>query len=320
MREHVRALPLRPRFLAGESTGSYVTRLASRNGLTVGQLLDSVGKGLSAAEVDPRYTELYVNRAARERLAALVGRPVEELVRALPSLGEEHLLSDGKSGQPLWRWPWEPRGGYLVRGCALCAAARDAGDSVWLISPDTWQICVHHGRLMDNSRDDRELFIDLSRGPHVLEAERRRVELVRTLGPAGRALVADAFGVLAHEFSKAPRLGTSRTTPLVLLPSVMRIASVMVSAERRRLAGRLSSAESEQWLQQAASGLGHGSGWGLRAWRAQHPPLGTPVPRSQRGTYLPLAAPHEQVSGMQSVDELSCVPWKVLADVERPYG
>ncbi|MGW3387847.1 hypothetical protein [Streptomyces cinereoruber] len=173
---------------------------------------------------------------------------------------------------------------------------------------------------MDNSRDDRELFIDLSRGPHVLEAERRRVKLVRTLGPAGRALVADAFGVLAHESRRAPRLGTSRTTPLELLPSVMKIASVMVSAERRRLAGRLSRPESEQWLQQAASELGHGSGWGLRAWSTQHPPLGAPVSRPQRGTHLPLAAPHEQVGGMQSVDELSCVPWKVLADVERPYG
>ncbi|RPK53973.1 hypothetical protein EES43_30005 [Streptomyces sp. ADI96-02] len=132
--------------------------------------------------------------------------------------------------------------------------------------------------------------------------------------------MADAFGVLAHESRRAPRLGTSRTTPLELLPSVMRLASVMVSAERRRLAGRLSSPESEQWLQQATSGLGHGSGWGLRAWRAQHPALGAPVPRPQRGTYLPLAAPHEQVGGMQSVDELSCVPWKILAHADRPYG
>ncbi|MFE5301287.1 TniQ family protein [Streptomyces sp. NPDC056632] len=319
MREHVRALPLRVRFLAGESTGSYVTRLAARNGLTVDRLLDSVGEGLSAAEVDPRYTELYVNRAARERLAALAGRLVEELVRALPSLDEEHLLPDGKSGQPSWRWPWEPSGGYLVRGCALCAAARDAGDSAWLISPDTWHICIQHGRFMDNSRDDRELFIDLSRGPHVLEAERRRADLVRTLGPAGRALVADAFGVLAH-IGSAPRLGTSRTTPLELLPSVVRIASVLVSAERRRLSGRLSRREFEQLLGQAASELGYRIGWGLQAWSTQHPPLGSPAPRPQRGTHLPLAAPHQQVGGMQSVDELTCVPWKVLADVERPYG
>ncbi|OII69877.1 TniQ family protein [Streptomyces sp. CC77] len=320
MREHVRALPLRLRFLAGESTGSYVTRLAARNGLAVGRLLDCVGEGLSAAEVDPRYTELYVNRAARERLSALAGRPVEELVRALPSTGEEHLLPDGRSGQPLWRWPWEPHGGYLVRGCALCAAARDAGDPVWLISPDAWHICVQHGRFMDNSRDDRDLFIDLSRGPHVLEAERRRAELVRTLGPAGRALVADAFGVLAHPTVGAPRLGTSRTTPLGLLPSAVKIAHVMTSAERRRLAGRLSPQESGQWLRQAASEFGHRVGRSLTSWSAQHPPLATPVPRPQRGTHLPLAAPHQQVGGMQSVDELTCVPWSVLADVERPYG
>ena len=49
----VRWLPLQMRFLAGESTGSYVTRLAGRNGLTVGQLLDSIRDGLSPSEVDP---------------------------------------------------------------------------------------------------------------------------------------------------------------------------------------------------------------------------------------------------------------------------
>ncbi|MFK4107120.1 TniQ family protein [Streptomyces sp. NPDC002176] len=320
MREQVRALPLRPRFLAGESTGSYVTRLASRNGLAVGRLLDSVGKGRSAAEVDPRFTELYVSRGARARLAALTGRPVEELVRALPSLGEVHLLPDGKSGQPSWRWRWETHGGYLVRGCALCAAARDASGPVWLISPDTWHICVQHGRFMDGSRDDREPFIDLSRGPHVLEAERRRVEIVRSLGPAGRALVADAFGVLAHRTVGAPRLGASRTTPLELLPSVVRIADVMIIAERQRLAGRLSPEGSEQWLRQAASELGYRVGRSLAAWSARHPLLGAPVPRPRRGTHLPLAAPHEWVGTMQSVDKLTCVPWHVLADVERPYG
>lgn len=172
---------------------------------------------------------------------------------------------------------------------------------------------------MDNSRDDRDLFIDLSRGPHVLEAERRRAELVRTLGPAGRALVADAFGVLAHPTVGAPRLGTSRTTPLGLLPSAVKIAHVMTSAERRRLAGRLSPQESGQWLRQAASEFGHRVGRSLTSWSAQHPlwPPGSPAAAR---AHLPLAAPHQQVGGMQSVDELTCVPWSVLADVERPYG
>ncbi|WP_318205849.1 TniQ family protein [Streptomyces sp. SCL15-4] len=316
---HIRPLPLQVRFIAEESTGSYVTRLASRNGLTVGRLLDSVGEGRSAPEVDPRYTELYVNRAARDRLAALVARPVEELIRALPSTADEHLLTERNSG-PVWRWPWAPRGGFLVRGCALCAAARETDATTWRISSDMWHICMRHGRFTDNSRDDRVPFIDLSPGPHVVEAERWRRDLVRRLGPAGRVLVADAFGVLAHEATHLPRLGAARTTPLRLLPAAVRLASAMASVERRRVEGRMTSEEYALWVKQAPSQFGLFIGRVLGAWAAKHPLPHTPVPKARPGTHLPLAAPHERVGALQSVNELTCVPWEVLATVERPYG
>lgn len=315
---HIRPLPLQIRFIVGESTGSYLTRLASRNGLTVSRLLDSLGNGRSSPEVDPRYTELYVNRAARDRLAALVARSVKELVRALPSTGDEHLLREG--GGPAWRWPWAPHGGFLVRGCALCAASREADAPVWLIRPDMWHICVRHGRFSDNSRDDSIPFIDLSPGPQVVAAERQRQDLIRQLGPAGRVLMADAFGVLAHGATHLPRLGTDRTTPLRLLPAAVNLAAAMASVERRRLEGRITPKDYAQWVEQAPSRFGLFVGRVLGVWAAKHPLLDTPVPKEQPGTYLPLAAPHERVGGMQSVDELTCVPWDVLAAGERPYG
>lgn len=317
---HIRSLPLQVRFVAGESTGSYVTRLAARNGLAVGQLLDSIGEGRSASEVDPRYTELYVNRAGRDHLATLVARPVEELTRALPSTGDEHLLPQDASGRPVWKWKWAPHGGYLVRGCALCAAARETDEPVWLIHSDAWHICVQHARFSDNSRDDTAPFIDLSPGPHVVQAERQRVDLIRRLGPAGRALMADAFGVLAHEIVNLPRLGTARTTPLRLLPAVVKVAGAMASIERRRLEGRLTHDDYNRWLEQARAEFGWALGRVLGAWTTKHPLLTTPVPEQPRGTHLPLGAPHEQVGGMQSVDEITCVPWGVVAMVERPYG
>ncbi|MEF3113881.1 TniQ family protein [Streptomyces chrestomyceticus] len=316
---HIRTLPLSVRFVAGESTGSYVTRLAARNGLPVARLLESVGEGLSAAEVDPRYTELYMNAAGRERLAALTGRGVGELKRALPSTADAQLLADGAGGGPVWRWPWRPRDGYLVRGCALCAAARGAEGPIWLICPDPWHICVRHARMSDNSRDDIRPFIDLSPGPHVVAAERQRVEFVRRLGPAGRTLVADAFGVLAHESTGVPRLGERRTTPLRLLPLVMKVAGAMVSVERRRLAGRLTRAERDRWLGEVYGKFGWRVGKVIEMWSRKHPPLSDPA-GGERGTHLPLAVPHEQVGGMSSVDELTCVPWNVLAVIERPYG
>lgn len=317
---HIRSLPLQVRFVAGESTGSYVIRLAARNGLAVSQLLDSIGEGRSVPEVDPRYTELYVNRAGRDRLAALVARPAEELTRALPSMGDEHLLPQDAGGGAVWKWPWAPRGGYLVRGCALCAAARETDEPVWLIRPDAWHICVQHARFSDNSRDDTAPFIDLSPGPHVVQAERQRVDLVRRLGAAGRALMADAFGVLAHEIVKLPRLGTDRTTLLRLLPSAVKVAGAMASVERRRLQGRLTRDDYDRWLEQAQAEFDWALGTVLEAWSKKHPLLTAPVPEQPRGTHLPLGAPHKQVGGMQSVDEITCVPWAVVAVVERPYG
>lgn len=243
---------------------------------------------------------------------------MEELVRALPSTAEEHLLPEG-SGGPVWNWSWAPQSGFLVRGCALCAAAWETDTPMWLIFPDMQHICVRHGRFSDNSRDDGVPFIDLSPGPHVVEAERQRQDLVRRLGPVGRILVADAFGVLAHEATRLPRLGTDRTTPLRLLPAAVKVASAMASVERRRLEGRMTPGHYAQRVKQVTSqfGLFIGRALGVRA--AQHPLPSGPVPKARPGTHLPLAAPHEKVGAMQSVDEITCVPWHVLAINERPY-
>ncbi|MBT2493432.1 TniQ family protein [Streptomyces sp. ISL-96] len=314
-----RALPLQVRFVPGESTGSYVTRLAARNGLAVGRLLDSIGKGKSKA-VDPRYTELYMNRAGRDRLATLTGLPLERLTTALISTRDEQLLPEGRGG-PVWVWPWQPRGGYLVRGCALCAASRGVGGPVWLMQPDQWRICVRHGRFSDNSRDDAVPFVDLSPGPHVVEAERRRLALVRRLGAVGRALVADAFGVLAHEAVGMPRLGSQRTVPLRLLPTVVEVAYAMARLEKRRLERRVTPDDYDAWEIEVGKGMNWSVSRVLTLWSRLHGPLSAQAasPRSP-GVRLAPEAPHAVVGEMASVDEVTCVPWQVLAVGERPYG
>ncbi|WP_406349818.1 TniQ family protein [Streptomyces sp. NBC_00658] len=319
MAEQMRPLSYRLPLVDGESTGSFVTRLATRHGQSVTHFLATVGEGRSAADVDPWESELYVNRAARRRLAEMTGRPLDQLMRALVSLRDEHLLPDG-SGAPGYKWPWRPHSGFLVRGCALCAARRGVLDPVWLIRPDPWHICVRHGRFHDTSRDDRVPFIDLSPGPHVLQAERRRLRLVGS-GPVGRLLVADAFGVLSHGALHLPRLGSGRTAPLHLLPIAVRIASRMAFLEQRRLEHRLRPDEHQRWREQVEKDLGWQLGMALAAWSQQHPPLRRPQTACpQQRWQLRPAAPHTDVPAMASVDKLTCATWEVLAPEKRPYG
>ncbi|MGI5372643.1 TniQ family protein [Streptomyces iakyrus] len=324
--ERIRPLPYRVPLVDGESTGSFVTRLAARHGQSVSHLLATVGEGRSAADVDPWQSELYFNAAARQRLAEMVGRPLDQLLRALASLRDEHLLPDG-SGAAAYRWPWRPRSGFLVRGCALCAARRGVLDQVWLIRPDPWHICMQHGRFYDISGDDRWPFIDLSPGPHVLQAELRRLRLVKRLGPVGRLLVADAFAVLAHPAVQLPRLGGSRTAPLRLLPTAVTVAYRMAWLERLRLDGRLVHGDYRRWREEVRSDLGRQLGLALHEWSEWHLPLQLPPlpltraarPSSRR--YRQPDFPHQPaVPGMAPVDKLTCLSWEILAHGPRPYG
>jgi len=316
----VRALPQQVRFVAGESTGSYVTRLAARNGQSVAQLLDSVGRGQSRA-VDPRYTELYVDAAGRERLAALTGRTVRELQRALISLRDGQLLPAGREG-PVWKWLWEPRDGYLVRACALCTASRGVRGPVWLMLPDTWHICVRHGRLTDNSRDDSTTFARLDAWPQAVVAERQRRRLELRLGPVARSLVADAFAVLAHPSSRRPRLGSHRGVVAHLLPSAMRVARLMARVECPRLGGRLTGFEYARWGRDVVGELGPGVYRALSRWQEEHallPWRGVNDARP-RGVRPGSAAPHARIAELASVDQLACLPWDMLEKAERPFG
>ncbi|WP_406390150.1 TniQ family protein [Streptomyces sp. NBC_00882] len=324
--EHIRPLPYRMPLVHCESTGSFVTRLAARHGQSVSHLLATVGEGRSAADIDPWQSELYFNAAARQRLATLARRPLAQLTRALASLRDEHLLPDG-SGAPAYKWPWRPHSGFLVRGCALCAARRGVLDPVWLIRPDPWHICVQHGRFYDIFGDDRLPFIDLSPGPHVLRAELRRLRLVRRLGPVGRLLVADAFAVLAHPAVHLPRLGGSRTALLRLLPTAVTVAYRMARLERLRLDGRLIHDDYRRWCEEGRSDLGWQLGMALGAWSERHLPLQLPplpytrAARPPSRHYRQPGFPHQPaVPEMAPVDKLTCLSWEILARGPRPYG
>lgn len=313
----MRSLPVRVRFFPGESTGSYVTRLAEGNRIPVGALLASVGRGKSRA-VDPRLTELYVDRAGRARLADLAGCPVERLTRALVSTRDAQLLPDGHE-EPVWRWPWQPLNGFLVRGCSLCAARRRIEAPVWLMWPDPWRVCVEHARLTDNSRDDSEPFIDLAGRRKAVDAE-RQLALIRRWGPVGRAVVADAFGILAHPLMWDAMPASRRRAPLGRLPMTAKVAQALVRVERRRLAGRLTKDDYAAWRQQMYADWGPRSRPAVQEWSQRHRLL--PGHQAQPGTglRLPPRVPHSRVAELASLEEATCLPWILSAHTPRQFG
>ncbi|WP_141202776.1 hypothetical protein [Streptomyces griseorubiginosus] len=331
-------------FIGGESTGSYLRRLADLNGgipdeefwLMIGSPLRSGGM-----PSDPRYGDGYLNPAALERLAVMAGRNVDELQRALPNLRSHRLL--GVDGPPVWDWPWDTPGCFLVRVCELCAGIKGTSLDAYLASDATWQVCARHGRWLDNRREPGTAALPLAALPEVITAHQLRLQLERRLGAGGRAMFADAYAIVSCWWNvpalNAPvwqarrrvlgRAGLDelRVAPLVFYPEAVFLTRMLAARERRRLRRTLTQGEDDAWLERIALLLEE---WGAPAegldlvliWAAHHPPL--PQPRRTRQTraaterparghhrQLPVHAPHTQQTLETTLDERSCLPWKL---------
>ncbi|MBT2391454.1 TniQ family protein [Streptomyces sp. ISL-1] len=334
-------MPLQVAPLPGESTGSFVQRLARANGLTLTDFLERVGQGRKA--VDPQFAEMYVNPEGLQYLSVLSGRPAAALQWALPSLANSHLLTaengEPDEGEARWAWPWEPMDGYLVRACDVCARVRGASVPVWTIWPDTWRVCARHGRWTDNSRSRDPLFIRLDALPEVVGAHRRRLRLKGRFGPAGRALFADAFQAAVFWWTHRPdterwaqraaRAGLKprdvRTAPLVVHPEAVAVAEAMVRFGRWQRDGREHS-DGQVWLEVMERQLYR---WGvegafvrtpLTEWLTRHTPSAGSMPQRPAGLghrrrqYLPIRPEHRKVAAESgSVEARSCLPWQLGA-------
>ncbi|WP_234018942.1 MULTISPECIES: TniQ family protein [unclassified Streptomyces] len=317
-----RPLHLRLRFLQGESTGSYVTRLAARNLWPVEELLVRVGVG--PMPVEPQYTEMYVSRYARERLANLSGCSVAELSLRLVSVRDEFLMPDGSSED--WEWPWDARAGYIVQACSLCAASRGTRSPAWLILPDPWHVCLRHGRWTDNSRSDQRPYIDLRDHPGVVRAQQRLNRVRKRLGQsAARWIEADALSVLTYvEYLEDPscardpewallaaRVGEQRARPVAQFGMLSRLARDMAWMEERRRAGRLSAADSRDWLLRVARQRGSAFRRPLEHWISGHRPLRHARQASGSGAGSPgeMEVAGQEAAPLASLQDLTCLPW-----------
>ncbi|MEN2424301.1 TniQ family protein [Streptomyces rimosus] len=341
-------LGLKARPVRGESTGSFVHRLAAFDGWEVDALLATLGAG--GRVVAPGEAELYLNAAAVERLAVLTGRPVEVLRRVLPSLrvplarvGAPELLRE--DGVPRWVWPWRPWG-FRVRACGLCLARHNIGQEqeVWLAGADPWQVCVRHRRWLDSTHFPERPFLSLAGLEEVLTAERRRQRREQRWGVLARVLLADALQVGVYWWTKQAgavpawgwrarlvglRANDVRAAPLVLLPEAQALADHMLLWERWRMGGGLEAVAGQWWLEGVEE---LAAAWHLRcpAWRApllrwlgRHAPVpggagacrgagppGAAVVRQQQ-----LRAPHIRAVAAEPLQELSCLPWRLGCSV-----
>ncbi|MFJ4519212.1 TniQ family protein [Streptomyces sp. NPDC088816] len=327
-------LPRQARLIGGESTGSFVARLAALNNLPVEDLMDRVGDGERPMPVQS--TEVYLNPPALQRLATLSGHGADLLQRALPHLRSHHLLEDGPG--PAWRWPqWRPKGPlFLVQACDLCAQARRRPSEVYLVSVTRWRVCARHHRWLDNLREAGTTWLSLEGLPEVVDAHRQRLMLERRLGAGGRALFADALHLAAfwwnipslsppvwaarRKMIPGPVGSDLRIAPLVCYPEAVHLAGLLARRERRRMRGTWSVAADRGWLEQTGGLLEE---WDIPAlpallpvdvWIQHHSsrPLAAGDPRPSQGRWrrLPAPLPHAASPTDTHLEQLTCLPWR----------
>jgi hypothetical protein len=185
--------------VAGETTFSYLSRLAGRYGMEPGMLLPwwTWTGSRPRDEAGPRDdAEVLLNPAGRQLLARLGGVDEQDLVRALPAFGDDpQPASPGRpgkaagSGKPAGWWKVASAGphGPVAYGCRLCTAARTGHDTVVVRYVAPWQrVCTRHQRWMLTCGDGhRHRNLDLRAAPEIAAAQQAWPKVARTAAAAG---------------------------------------------------------------------------------------------------------------------------------------
>lgn len=189
--------------VAGETTLSFLDRLADRYHLEVRDLAPALVTRGGQSELFKGYRpdgEVYLNAAARARLAAFCRVPQEHLRRALPAWAQEEPVSREGSG-PAGRFSFGRVLAPAGNGCPRCVAARTGrakAARVYLAPQE--RVCRRHGYWLLGSHWVAGALVgvehvDVSGQPAIVAASRRHRNLLR--GMQGGTEVAEAF-VLAQ--------------------------------------------------------------------------------------------------------------------------
>ncbi|RCH59724.1 DNA-binding protein [Streptomyces sp. SDr-06] len=180
--------------LTGETTWSFLCRVAASYGMAPGALLpwwEQTNGCPRHAGGEPRAdAEVLLNRAGQQMLARLSGADGGSLARALPTwpLGPAAFEDRAEGERPLLRWQtgsaaWGP----VAFGCRLCTARRTGAGVCVMRYAQRWErVCVRHGRwALDADADQLLEHLDLRGIPDVAVAQRRWLGVARHAARAG---------------------------------------------------------------------------------------------------------------------------------------
>ncbi|MFJ9127833.1 TniQ family protein [Streptomyces sp. NPDC102340] len=339
--QEVQPKPVGLAAVPGETTGSFVRRLALVNDLPVASVLREAAAGARVeAWTDPRAHEVFLSGEGVERLAVMAWRTPEELRRGLPT-----LEAAGRGRRPVRVAAW-PAGWTVLEPCAGCLARQeDIVAAVWWAGRETWQVCVRHGRWLRDPVGGGPAQVSLSGVEEVVRAHRRWLRMRRRVGPYARSLLADALQVTAcwwqgrlmgSESVWAHReavLGTGRVewaVPLVVYPEAVVVAEAMAVFERQRRWGREFAGGAPGWVSrhwitfvgerlQMGSAMEQGGYRALREWtllhRVQDPVVsrlaGGAPPVDYLSQQLPVLDPHRGSVACGPLEDASCLPWRL---------
>ncbi|MFE0630858.1 TniQ family protein [Streptomyces sp. NPDC058864] len=340
IRDVLPRLPRRAALIAGESTASFLVRLAGQNGWSFGDLSRHIGGPRDVTEVDPRQADVWLGPVAKQRLAEVTGWPARRLEQALPSLSQSSISARARRQVQLREYP---AGREPVRACDLCVAGRSDGVAVWRVDREAGLVCLRHQRWMGQAQGTVQLSVQSI--PEVAGAHERRLRLERKTGAYGQALVADAVQVAVYWWQcrqmaskgvwreRERALGVTRedlwAVPMLVYPEAMTVAEAMTVRERQRAVGR-SFADGPagwttgRWVRWVGQRLGmeqemeSGGDRALRAWLVKHrntmPVVQRlvlpPRPSGYRSVPLRMLEPHREVAAGE-LEAVSCLPWRL---------
>jgi len=134
--------------VAGETTASWITRCAAAYHLPPSPYLRAVLQQEGRAPVNSRHrlhAELYLNAAARERVAAYSRIEEQVLARVLPAWPLDlDVLRHHNRPAAHWQSPIPHTAVSVMAGCLTCTASRSRGQQVWQYREWNQRICRTH--------------------------------------------------------------------------------------------------------------------------------------------------------------------------------